>query len=41
MYSVSSRMPACMCMDMVMPMPGMLPAHLLPARIIQERSRVR
>lgn len=33
MYSYASRMLACMCMDMAMPMPTMLHAHLLPARV--------
>lgn len=33
MYSFAYRMLACMCMDMAMPMPTMLHAHLLPARI--------
>lgn len=33
MYSYVYRMLACMCMDMAMPMPTMLYAHLLPARV--------
>ncbi len=33
MYFSAYRMLACMCMDMAMPMPTMLHAHLLSARV--------
>ena len=39
MYRTTNRMQTCMCMDMAMPMPTMMYAHLLPARIIQESFR--
>ena len=38
MYISVSKM-MCMYMDMAMPMPTMMYAHLLPARIIQEPFR--
>ena len=39
MYLTAHRMPTCMYMDMAMPMPTMLYAHLLPTRNIQEQFR--
>ena len=37
MFNQNFRMMTCMCMDMAMPMPTVLCAHLLPFRNIRGR----